>query len=87
MAGDSPLGGGLTRTELAQAKQNVQVMKTDTEINAQKIAKIKADVEYARYQLEFSTDPACQGAGSERRRSPGEPLVGTPAQVDTVGMS
>lgn len=50
---------------LAKAKQDVRVLKADTAINVQKIAKIKADLEYARYQLKLSTDLARQSAGPE----------------------
>lgn len=50
---------------LARAKQDVRVLKADTAINAQKIAKIKADLEYARYQLKLSAELARQGAGPE----------------------
>ena len=42
--------------QLAKAKQNVLVLKADTQVNAQKIAKLKADLEYAKYQLKLSTD-------------------------------
>jgi len=51
--------------QLAKAKQDVLVLKADTAINAQKIAKLKADLDYATYQLKLSTDLARQGAGPE----------------------
>ena len=51
--------------QLAKAKQDVLVLKSDTQINVQKIAKLKADREYATYQLRLSTDLARQGAGPE----------------------
>jgi multidrug resistance efflux pump len=50
---------------LAKAKQDVLVLKADTEINAQKIVKLQADLEYAKYQLKLSTDLAKKGAGPE----------------------
>ena len=51
--------------QLAKAKQDVLVLKADTAINTQKIAKISADLEYSKYQLKLSTDLAKQGAGPE----------------------
>jgi multidrug resistance efflux pump len=51
--------------QLAKAKQDVLVLKADTAINAQKIAKIGADLAYAKYQLKLSTELAKQGAGPE----------------------
>jgi multidrug resistance efflux pump len=51
--------------QLAKAKQDVLVLKADTAINAQKIAKIGADLQYAKYQLKLSTELAKQGAGPE----------------------
>jgi multidrug resistance efflux pump len=51
--------------QLAKAKQDVLVLKADTAINAQKIAKLKADLDYAKYQFKLSTDLARQGAGPE----------------------
>ena len=51
--------------QLAKAKQDVLVLKADTQINDQKIAKLKADLAYAKYQQELSTKLAKQGAGPE----------------------
>ena len=51
--------------QLAKAKQDVLVLKADTAINAQKIAKLEADLEYAKYQLKLSSELAKQGAGPE----------------------
>ena len=51
--------------QLAKAKQDVLVLKADTAINDQKIARFKADLEFAKYQLKLSTDLARQGAGPE----------------------
>jgi multidrug resistance efflux pump len=50
---------------LASARQNVLVLKADTQINAQKIVKLQADLAYAKYQLKLSSDLAKQGAGPE----------------------
>src|SRR4249920_1918650 len=44
--------------QLAKAKQDVLVLKADTAINTHKIAKIAADLEYAKYQLQLSTQLA-----------------------------
>jgi len=51
--------------QLAKAKQDVLVLKADTAINAQKIAKFKADLAYSKYQLQLSTQLAKSGAGPE----------------------
>ncbi len=51
--------------QLAKAKQDVLVLKADTQINAQKIARLTADLEFARYQQKLSADLARQGAGPE----------------------
>lgn len=51
--------------QLAKAKQDVLVLKADTAINAQKIAKFTADLAYAKYQLQLSTQLASKGAGPE----------------------
>jgi multidrug resistance efflux pump len=51
--------------QLAQAEQNVQVMKADTEAAAQKVAKLKSELVYATYQQKLSDDLARQGAGPE----------------------
>jgi multidrug resistance efflux pump len=51
--------------ELAKAKQNVQVLKADIEVSAQKIVKLKSELSYARYQQKLSTGLAGQGAGPE----------------------
>jgi multidrug resistance efflux pump len=51
--------------QLAKAKQDVLVLKADTAINTQKIAKLKADLDYAVYQFKLSSGLAKQGAGPE----------------------
>ena len=53
------------QAQLARAKQDVLVLKADTQISAQKIVKLKADLDYARYQLKLTSDLAKQGAGPE----------------------
>lgn len=51
--------------QLAQAKQNVQVMKADTEAATQKILKLKSELSYSVYQHKLSTFLARKGAGPE----------------------
>ena len=51
--------------QLAKAKQNVLVMKTDIEVAAQKVVKLKSHLEFARYQQTLSVNLAKQGAGPE----------------------
>ena len=51
--------------QLAKAKQNVLVMKTDIEVSRQKVNKNKAHLEFARYQQTLSANLAKQGAGPE----------------------
>jgi multidrug resistance efflux pump len=51
--------------QLAKAKQDVLVLKADTAINLQKVAKFSADLAYAKYQLQLSTQLAGKGAGPE----------------------
>jgi len=51
--------------QLAKAKQDVLVLKADTQINTQKIIRLKAELEYAKYQQRLSANLAQQGAGPE----------------------
>lgn len=51
--------------QLAKARQEVLVLKADTEISAQKIVKLKAELAYAKYQMTLSANLAKQGAGPE----------------------
>ncbi|HTY43486.1 MAG TPA: biotin/lipoyl-binding protein [Thermoanaerobaculia bacterium] len=51
--------------QLAQAKQNVKVMKADAEAAAQKVDKLRSELAYATYQQKLSTDLAGRGAGPE----------------------
>ena len=51
--------------QLAKAKQDVLVLKADTAINEQKIARLRADLDFAKYQLKLSAELAKQGAGPE----------------------
>ena len=51
--------------QLAQANQNVQVMKADTEAAAAKVVRLQSELEYATYQQKLSADLAERGAGPE----------------------
>jgi multidrug resistance efflux pump len=51
--------------QLAQAKQDVLVLKADTQINQQKIARLRADLKFATYQKNLAVNLARQGAGPE----------------------
>ena len=51
--------------QLAKSKQDVRVLKADTAINSQKIAKFRADLAYAKYQEQLSSQLAKKGAGPE----------------------
>jgi len=51
--------------QLAKAKQNVLVDKADVAAAAAKVAKLRSELEYAKYQLRLSSDLAKQGAGPE----------------------
>jgi len=50
---------------LAKATQNVLVMKSDIEINVEKVVKLRSELKYARYQEKLSIKLARQGAGPE----------------------
>ena len=51
--------------QLAQAKQNVQILKADIEVATQKLAKTQSETVYARYQQNLATSLASKGAGPE----------------------
>jgi multidrug resistance efflux pump len=51
--------------QFAKAKQDVLVLKADTQINAQKIARLTADLDFAKYQQKLTANLAKQGAGPE----------------------
>jgi len=51
--------------QLAQARQNVEVMQVNTEAAAQKVAKLKSQHQFAEYQKKLSADLARKGAGRE----------------------
>jgi multidrug resistance efflux pump len=51
--------------ELAEAKQNVEVMKVEIEAAAQKVEKLKSQHLYSEYQRKLTADLARKGAGRE----------------------
>ena len=51
--------------QLAQAKQNVQILKADIDVATQKLAKTQSETVYARYQQNLATSLAAKGAGPE----------------------
>jgi multidrug resistance efflux pump len=53
------------QAKLAEAKQNVLVLKADVQVSAEKIVKLKSQLEYSQYQKKLSERLAQQGAGPE----------------------
>lgn len=53
------------QAKLAEAKQNVLVLKADIQVSAEKIVKLKSQLEYSQYQKTLSERLAQQGAGPE----------------------
>jgi multidrug resistance efflux pump len=51
--------------QLAKAIQDVLVLKADADVNAQKVVRLNADLQYAQYQFKLSSDLARQGAGPQ----------------------
>ena len=51
--------------QLAEAKQDVLVLKADIEVAAEKVVKLRSELEYAKYQQKLSSRLAKQGAGPE----------------------
>ena len=51
--------------QLAQAKQNVQVLEADAEAAASKVVRLQSELTYGTYQQKLSTDLAGRGAGPE----------------------
>jgi len=51
--------------QLAQAKQNVQILKADIDVATQKLSKTQSETVYARYQQNLATSLASKGAGPE----------------------
>ncbi len=51
--------------QLAQAKQNVLIMKADIQVASEKVVKLKSELQYARYQEKLSSDLAKTGSGPE----------------------
>jgi multidrug resistance efflux pump len=53
------------QAQLAQAKQNVLIMKADIQVSTEKIVKLRSELVYAQYQQKLSADLAKAGAGPE----------------------
>jgi multidrug resistance efflux pump len=53
------------QAQLAAAKQNVLVLKADIQVAAEKIVKLRSQLEYAKYQQQLSQTLAQKGAGPE----------------------
>jgi multidrug resistance efflux pump len=51
--------------QLAQAKQNVHILKADIEVAAQKLAKTQSETVFAKYQQKLASSLAAKGAGPE----------------------
>jgi len=51
--------------QLAQAKQNVLIMKVDIQVSSEKITKLRSELDYAKYQEKLSGDLARSGAGPQ----------------------
>ena len=51
--------------QLAQSKQNVQILKADIAVAEQKLSKSKSEVVYTKFQQELTGSLAKQGAGPE----------------------
>src|SRR4029453_540290 len=51
--------------QLAQAKQNVQILKADIDVTTQKLAKAQSETVFAKYQQNLANSLAKQGAGPE----------------------
>ena len=51
--------------QLAQARQNVLIMKADIQVSTEKVVKLRSELDYARYQQKLSADLAKTGAGPE----------------------
>ncbi|MBP9903404.1 MAG: HlyD family secretion protein [Verrucomicrobiota bacterium] len=51
--------------QLAQAKQNVQILKADIDVADQKLAKTQSETVFAKYQQNLAASLAAKGAGPE----------------------
>ena len=51
--------------QLAQARQNVLIMKADIQVSTEKVVKLRSELDYAKYQQKLSSDLAKTGAGPE----------------------
>ena len=53
------------QAQLAQAKQNVHILKADIDVAAQKLAKAQSETVFAKYQQNLAASLAAKGAGPE----------------------
>ena len=51
--------------QLAQAKQNVHILKADIDVASQKLAKARSETVFAKYQQNLASSLAAKGAGPE----------------------
>jgi multidrug resistance efflux pump len=51
--------------QLAQARQNVRILKVNVEVAAAKVVKLRSELDYARYEEKLSSNLAKSGAGPE----------------------
>jgi len=51
--------------QLAQAKQNVHILKADIDVASQKLAKAQSETVFAKYQQNLASSLAAKGAGPE----------------------
>ena len=70
---------------LAQAKQNVQVLKADIEVAAQKLARAESEIVFAKYQQNLAASLSAQGAGPEEEAQRWEHLLPTTLQDEDGG--
>lgn len=61
--------------QLAQAKQNVLIMKATIQVATEKVLKLKSELEYAKYQQKLSSDLSKHGAGPEEEAKKWEAQV------------
>jgi hypothetical protein len=59
------------QAQLAQAKQNVLIMKADIQVTAEKIVKLRSELEYARYQEKLSRISPSAAPDRKRMRKSG----------------
>jgi multidrug resistance efflux pump len=53
------------KAKLAQTSQDVRILEADVEVAEEKLAKVKSEIVFAKYQRDLATSLASQGAGPE----------------------